>query len=115
MAAVRRAKGLRLPAPVPKRLGLPTHFDVAEYRDVERAFKEQAVKNGEGMAMRELDSTSSPKPPPSARSRSFLSATGCRQRWIISPTSFDPVPWPEDFRRLRRRAAAGTYDPRVSG
>ena len=47
-----------------KRLGLPTHFDVAEYRDVERAFKEQAVKNGEGMAMRELDSTSSPKPPP---------------------------------------------------
>jgi len=38
---VRRAKGLRLPAPVRKRLGLPTHFDVAEYRDVERAFKEQ--------------------------------------------------------------------------
>jgi hypothetical protein len=47
-----------------KRLGLPTHFDVAEYRDVERAFKEQAVKNGEGLAMRELDSASSPKPPP---------------------------------------------------
>jgi predicted Zn-dependent protease/tetratricopeptide (TPR) repeat protein len=47
-----------------KRLGLPTHFDVAEYRDAERAFKEQAVKNGEGLAMRELDSASSPKPPP---------------------------------------------------
>jgi tetratricopeptide (TPR) repeat protein len=47
-----------------KRLGLPTHFDVAEYRDVERAFKEQALKNGEGLAMRELDSTSSPRPPP---------------------------------------------------
>lgn len=47
-----------------KRLGLPTHFNVAQYRDVSKAWKEQAIKNGEGLAAQERPSADSPKPPP---------------------------------------------------
>jgi predicted Zn-dependent protease len=46
-----------------KRLGLPTHFNVEQYRDVKRAWREQAIKNGVGLAAREMPSTDSPKPP----------------------------------------------------
>jgi predicted Zn-dependent protease len=46
-----------------KRLGLPTHFNVEQYRDVSKAWKEQAEKNGVGLSARELDSESSAKPP----------------------------------------------------
>jgi tetratricopeptide (TPR) repeat protein/predicted Zn-dependent protease len=45
------------------RLGLPTHFDVAKYRDVALAWKEQAEKLGLGLTAAEPDSASSPKPP----------------------------------------------------
>jgi tetratricopeptide (TPR) repeat protein len=46
-----------------KRLGLPTHFNQEQYRNAARAFREQALKNGEGLAAREPDSTAQPKPP----------------------------------------------------
>jgi predicted Zn-dependent protease len=46
-----------------KQLGLPTHFNQEQYRDAARAFREQALKNGEGLASREQDSTAQPKPP----------------------------------------------------
>jgi predicted Zn-dependent protease len=45
-----------------KRLGLPTHFNTAQYQDVRKAWKEQAEKNG--VAAAEPDSEASPKPPP---------------------------------------------------
>jgi predicted Zn-dependent protease len=46
-----------------KQLGLPTHFNVEQYRDVQRAWQEQAIKNGVGLAAQQKASTSSPKPP----------------------------------------------------
>jgi tetratricopeptide (TPR) repeat protein/predicted Zn-dependent protease len=46
-----------------KRLGLPTHFNVKEYKEATKAWQEQARKNGEGLAARDLDSASVPKPP----------------------------------------------------
>jgi tetratricopeptide (TPR) repeat protein len=45
-----------------KRLGMATHFNVAQYQDARRAWQEQAEKNG--LAAPELDSASLPKPPP---------------------------------------------------
>jgi predicted Zn-dependent protease len=47
-----------------KRLGLPTHFNAVEYQDVAKAWKEQALKNGVGLAVIEPDSAHSPKPHP---------------------------------------------------
>src|SRR6267143_1581781 len=47
-----------------KRLGLPTHFNQEQYRDADKAWKEQAERNGLGLAAREPDSTDSRKPPP---------------------------------------------------
>lgn len=46
-----------------KRLGLPTHFDVEQYREVSRAWKEQAEKNGVGLAAAEATSKDAPAPP----------------------------------------------------
>jgi hypothetical protein len=46
-----------------KRLGLPTHFNQEQYRDVSKAWQEQARKNGVGLAAREPDSTIAAKPP----------------------------------------------------
>ena len=46
-----------------KRLGLPTHFNVEQYREVSRAWKEQAEKNGVGLAAREASSKDSAAPP----------------------------------------------------
>lgn len=47
-----------------KRLGLPTHFSVEQYRDVEKAWKEQAEKNGVGLAVKDPASSDAPAPPP---------------------------------------------------
>lgn len=46
-----------------KRLGLPTHFNVEQYRDISKAWQEQAEKNGVGLAEKEADSATSPRPP----------------------------------------------------
>jgi len=46
-----------------KRLGLPTHFNVEQYRDVSKAWKEQAQKNGVGLASHDPGSEGSAKPP----------------------------------------------------
>jgi tetratricopeptide (TPR) repeat protein/predicted Zn-dependent protease len=45
-----------------KRLGVSTHFDVAQYQSLRRVMEEEAEKNG--LAAPELDSASLPKPPP---------------------------------------------------
>jgi tetratricopeptide (TPR) repeat protein len=47
-----------------KRVGLPTHFNVEKYKEVARAWKDQAIKNGEGLAAKEASSADTPKPPP---------------------------------------------------